>query len=267
MADTAVIKLRQKDSWSAGEYLVIGATITMVGELLCEAVDLRSGQEVLDVATGTGNTALAAARRFCKVTGIDYVPRLLEQARKRAESEGLQVTFRKGDAENIPFQDASFDVMLSTFGCMFAPDQEKTASELIRVCRSKGKIGLANWVPDGMVGEVLSTSGKYVPPPSGLKPPTLWGTRERLEELFGNRVSSMQIIRRSFAFRYPSAEYWLQFNRTHLGPMSKTFEKLDEEGKNRLAEDLLAVVKRFNRSGDETIVATSDYLEIVAVKK
>src|SRR5690242_20055963 len=176
--DWSAIKVRQQKSWSTGDYSVIGATLVVISEELCEAVDLHAGQSVLDVATGSGNTAIAAARRFCKVTGIDYVPSLLEVGRRRAGAENLHVTFQEGDTENIPFGNASFDVVLSTLGVMFTPDQEKAASELLRVCRPGGKIGLANWTPTGFIGAVFRSIGKYIPPAPGLKSGALWGTEE-----------------------------------------------------------------------------------------
>jgi SAM-dependent methyltransferase len=161
--DLTTVKERQHKVWSSGDYGKVGVSLVVIGELLCEAVDVRSGQKVLDVATGSGNTAISAARRFCKATGIDYVPDLIEQARERAAAEGLDVAFEVGDAENLPYPDASFDVVLSTLGVMFTPDQHKAARELLRVCKPGGKIGLANWVPDGYVGNMLRTVGKHFP--------------------------------------------------------------------------------------------------------
>jgi ubiquinone/menaquinone biosynthesis C-methylase UbiE len=261
------IKERQRKAWSSGDYGKPGVTLIIIAELLCEAVDLRPGRRVLDVATGNGNTALAAARRFCEVTGIDYVPALLEEGRERAAVEGLRVDFREGDAEDIPFPDASFDYVLSTIGVMFAPDQEKAASELLRVCRPGGKIGLANWTPDGFVGEFFRTIGKYVPPPPGLKPPGLWGTEERLRELLGEGIRSLQATRRSFVFRYPSAKYYVDFFRTYFGPLQKAFEALDETGQEALASDVEELIHRYNRSDDETAVWPGDYLEVVATRR
>ncbi len=265
--DLAVIKERQQKAWSSGDYSKPGARLVIMSELLCEAVDLRPGRRVLDVATGNGNAALAAARRFCEVIGIDYVPALLVDARRRATAEGLQVSFQEGDAEDIPFPDASFDYVLSTIGAMFAPDQEKAASELLRVCRPGGKIGLCNWTPDGFVGEFFWTIGRHVPPPPGLKPPVLWGTEERLRELLGEGISSLQATRRSFIFRYPSVRYYVDFFRTYFGPLQKAFEVLDDTGQEALARDVEDLVNRYNQSGDETAVWPGDYLEVVAVRR
>jgi ubiquinone/menaquinone biosynthesis C-methylase UbiE len=201
------------------------------------------------------------------VVGVDYVPELLQEGRERARAEGLEVDFREGDAEDLPFPDASFDVVLSTLGTMFAPNQEKVAEELLRVLKSGGKVGMANWTPDSFVGEMFKTIGKYVPPPAGLKSPFLWGTGERLRELFGSRIDSLQTERRSFVFRYPSARHCVDFFRTYYGPMSKTFKALDEEGRESLERDLIELVERYNRSDDETAVWPGDYLEVVAVRR
>jgi ubiquinone/menaquinone biosynthesis C-methylase UbiE len=265
--DLTVIKERQQKAWSSGDYGKVGVKLVIMAEMLCEAVDLRPGQRVLDVACGNGNAALAAARRYGEVVGIDYVPALLEEGRERAGAEGLEVAFQEGDAENLPFPDASFDVVLSTLGTMFAPNQEKVAGEILRVCRPGGKVGMANWTPDGYVGEMFRTMGKHVPPPAGLKPPFLWGTEEGLRELFGEGVSSLRTRRRSFVFRYPSAQHFIGFMRTYYGPMSKAFEALDEEGQESLERELIELVQHFNRSGDETAVWPSDYLEVVATKR
>jgi SAM-dependent methyltransferase len=265
--DLTAIKQRQQQSWAAGDLAAVVTGLVIVGELLCESVDLRSGQQVLDVATGSGNTALAAARRWCEVTGIDFVPALLERARERAAVERLPITFQAGDAERIPFADASFDVVLSTFGAMFAPDQEKAAGELLRVCRRGGKIGMANWTPDSFVAETQRVSARYLPPPPDLKPPLLWGTEARLRELFGEGIASLQATRRSFVFRFRSEQHWLDFHRSHLGPARQVYESLDTPGQESLTQDLREVLRRFNRSGDETVVIPSDYLEVVAARR
>lgn len=262
-----VVKERQQQTWSAGDYTRIGNPLLLMGEKLCEAVDVRSGQKVLDVATGSGNTALSAARRFCATTGIDYVPALVEQARQRAAAEGLAVAFEVGDAENLPYPDASFDVVLSTLGVMFAPNQERAASELLRVCRPGGKIGLANWTPDSYAATMFRTVGKHFPPPPGVQPPPLWGTEERLRELLGEGLFSLDPTRRTYSFRYPSAGHFIEHFRSYYGPMHKAFESLDPDGREALESDLRTLIADWNVSGDETTVLPSDYLEVVAVKR
>ena len=265
--DLAAIKEAQQRAWASGDYAMFGAALLIMSELLCEAVDLRPGQTVLDVATGSGNTALAAARRFGETTGIDYVPALLERARERAAAERLEVAFREGDAESIPLPDASFDVVLSTLGVMFAPDQEKVAKELLRICRPGGKVGLANWTPDGFIGNMFRTLGKHVPPPPGIKPPPLWGTEERLRELLGEGVASLGVTQRSYKFRYPSAGHFVEYFRSYYGPTLKAFESLAPDGQEALVEDLEELLEHWNTSGDATIIVPSDYLEVVAVRR
>ncbi len=264
--DLVKIKERQQLAWASGDYAVFGAALLIMSELLCEAVDLRPGQKVLDVATGSGNTALASARRFGETTGIDYVPALLERGRERAAAERLEVAFREGDAESIPFPDASFDVVLSTVGVMFAPDQEKAAGELLRVCRPGGRIGLANWTPDGFAGELGSLFGSYLTFSPGLKPPVLWGTEGRLRELLGG-AGDLRIARRSFVFRYRSALHYLEILKTQLGPTREAFLALDPEKQERLTGDVVDLVGRFNRSEDGTMVVPSDYLEVVVTRR
>jgi SAM-dependent methyltransferase len=261
------IKERQQKTWSSGDYAKIGNPLVIMGECLSEAVDVRPGQKVLDVATGSGNTAISAARRFSMATGIDYIPDLIEQARERARAEGLDVAFEVGDAENLPYPDASFDVVLSTVGVMFTPDQERAARELLRVCKPGGKIELANWVPDGYVGNMLRTVGKHVPPPAGVKPPPLWGTEDRLRELLGEGVSSLDTTRRTYVFRYLSVDHFIEQFRSYYGPVHKAFESLDEDGRGALENDLKELIGKWNISGDETALLPSDYLEVVAVRR
>ena len=264
--DFTAVKSRQRATWSSGDYAVIGTTLAITGELLCEAVELRPGQRVLDVAAGNGNATLAAARRWGDVTSTDYVAALLERGRERAAAERLFITFQEGDAERLPFADASFDVVLSTFGVMFSPDQEQAAQELLRVCRPSGKIGLANWTPDGFIGHVFRTIGKYVPPPAGVKSPALWGTEQRLRELFGDGISELEITKRMFVFRYRSAQHWLDIFRTFYGPLLKAFAALDAAGQASLAGDLTDLLERFNQGGRETLAVPSEYLEVVATR-
>ena len=265
--DLTAIKGRQQKAWSAGDYGKVGVTLSVIAELLAETVDLYPGQSVLDVACGNGNTSLAAARRFCDVVGIDYVPMLLDEGRQRAQAEGLMVDFREGDAENLPFPDGSFDVVLSSIGVIFAPDQEKAAAELMRVCKLGGKIGMANWVPDSYVGDLFKTMGKHVPPPPGLKPPFRWGTEEGLRELFGDGTGSLLTRRRTFVWRFPSARHHVEFMRGYYGPLQKAFEALDESGQKALEEDLISLVEHYNRSENGTAVWPADYLEVVVARR
>src|SRR5918997_1304587 len=259
--DANALKERQVKIWTSGEYARIGNPISIMGEILCEAVDLRSGDRVLDVATGSGNTAISAARRFCEVTGMDLAPESIEHARRRAEAEGMDITFEVGDAEDLSYPDASFDVVVSTIGVMFCPNQEKAAAELLRVCKPGGKIGLASWTPEGFTGNMLRTVGKHVPPPPGVKPPSSWGTEERLRELLGDGVSSLETTRLTYNFRYPSAEHFVDWFRNYYGPTVRAFAALDPEGQEALAGDLKKLCKSRNTSGDATLVAPSDYLE------
>jgi ubiquinone/menaquinone biosynthesis C-methylase UbiE len=265
--DLATIKQRQHGAWSSGDYAVVGTTLQIVGEQLCEALDLRAGSKVLDVAAGNGNATLAAARRWCDVTSTDYVPALLERGQERAAADHLTVEFREADAEALPFADASYDVVLSTFGVMFTPDQEKAASELARVCKSGGKIGLANWTPQGFIGQLFKTIGRHLPPPAGVKSPALWGTPARLEEMFASQASDISAEPRMFVFRYRSPEHWLDVFKTFYGPTLKAFAALDESGQAALKRDLLALLDEFNHADDGTIVVHSEYLEAVITKR
>ncbi|RDJ22222.1 SAM-dependent methyltransferase [Bosea caraganae] len=263
--DLGALKARQQGAWSSGDYAVVGTTLQIVGESLCEALDIRAGQTVLDVAAGNGNASLAAARRWCDVTATDYVGALLDRARVRAGAERLAMSFREADAENLPFDDSSFDVVLSTFGVMFTPDHEQAAAELMRVCRSGGKIGLANWTPESFIGQLFKTIGKHVPPPAGARSPALWGTQAHLAGLLGPEAS-IEAHERHFTFRYRSAEHWLEVFRTFYGPVLKAFAALAPQGQAELESDLKALIARFNRSGDGTMVVPSAYLEVVVSK-
>ena len=265
--DLTAVKARQQATWATGDYHVIGARIILSSELLIESLDLRSTERVLDVATGSGNAALAAARRNCEVIGIDYVPALLEHARRRADVEGLSATFIDGDAEALPFDDASFDVTASVFGAMFAPDHAKTASELARVTKPGGRIGLVAHTPDGFIGQLFKTVGKHVPPPAGVASPVLWGTTEHLEELFGDDIAELRTERRQLVFRYPSAEAYVAEWRRFYGPTSKAFDAVGEAGADALAADILDLVGRFDRAGDGSMVVANDYLEAVIVRR
>jgi ubiquinone/menaquinone biosynthesis C-methylase UbiE len=265
--DLSALKIRQQAAWSSGNYAVVGTTLQIVGEQLCETLDLRSGSRVLDVAAGNGMVTLAAARRWCEVTSTDYVPALLEQGRTRASAEGLAIGFMEADAECLPFDDASFDVIVSTFGVMFTPNQPQAAAELLRVCRSGGKIGLANWTPEGFIGQVFKTLGKYLPPPPGAKSPALWGTRARLDELFGDQAAAIKAEPRLFNFRYRSPEHFLDVFKTFYGPVLKAFLALDAATQENLRNDLHALIVRMNRSGDATMVVPSEYLEVVITRR
>ena len=264
--DLAAVKARQQATWSSGDYSVVGTTLQITGEALCEAVDLRSGERVLDVACGNGNAALAAARRFARVTGIDYVPALLVRAGSRATADGVALELREGDAEDLPFPDGAFDVVLSTFGVMFAPDQDRAAREMLRVCRHGGRVGLASWTPDGFIGQVFRLLASHVPPPPGLRGPSQWGTEERLAELFAGEVREIRTQRREFTFRYRSPEHWVEVFRTWYGPIHRAFASLAPEGQGALAGDLLALIGRLNVARDGTMVVPSPYLETVIAR-
>jgi SAM-dependent methyltransferase len=267
MTDFEAIKSRQRDVWAAGDFGMIAWNTAFVGEMLCEEVDLRAGQRVLDVACGTGNVALSAARRYCDAVGVDFVPALIERARERAAAERLPATFKVGDAENLPFEDAGFDVVLSIFGCMFAPDQEKAAAELLRVCRPGGIIGFASWTPDGMWGRLFKLHGQYLPPPPGVRPPPLWGTEAHIRELFGDALRDLRLHKRKALFRAKSAQAWFDFFKTWFGPTIAVLKALDEGGREGFASDVMAELKRANRADDGTLVAEAEYLEVVAVRR
>jgi ubiquinone/menaquinone biosynthesis C-methylase UbiE len=265
--DLEAIKAKQRATWGSGDFGIIGTTLQIVGESLCETVDLRSGSKVLDVAAGNGNCTLAAARRWCDVTSTDYVPALLEQGRRRAEAERFDVRFQEADAEALPFADGTFDVVLSSFGVMFTPNHERAASELLRVTRSGGRIGLANWTPAGFIGRMFPIIGRYVPPPAGVTPPSRWGVKDHLDKLFGASASDIGVTPKTFVFRYRSAEHWVDVFRNWYGPVYKAFAALPAEGQRALEDDLLVLIEEFNRSGDSTMVVPAEYVEVVVVKK
>ena len=263
----AALKSRQQAAWSSGNYAVVGATLQIVGEELCEAMDLKSGAKVLDVAAGNGMASLAAARRWCDVTSTDYVPALLEHGRARAAANGMTIEFREADAENLPFEPNHFDTVISTFGVMFTPNQDKAAAELMRVCKPKGQIGLANWTPEGFIGQVFKTLGKYLPPPAGAKSPALWGTRARLTEMFDAGAQSIKAESRIFNFRYRSPDHFLEVFKTFYGPVLKAFAALETAKQEELQNELHGLIVRMNRSGDSTMVVPGEYLEVVITKR
>jgi len=265
--DLNALKARQHGAWSSGDYAVVGTTLQIVGEELCEAIDIRAGQKVLDVAAGNGNATLAAARRWCDVVSTDYVPSLLERGQLRARADGLKVEFKQADAEALGFDDAAFDVVMSTFGVMFTPDQDRAAAELLRVCKRGGKIGLANWTPEGFIGQLFKTLGKHLPPPAGARSPALWGTEARINEMFAASAASIKAERRHFNFRYRSPEHFLDVFKSYYGPMLKAFAALDTANQQRLRDDILALIATMNRASDGTMIVPSEYLEIVIVKR
>lgn len=261
--DFTSIKTKQQAAWASGDYAVVGTTLQIVGEELAEACDLRWDQTVLDVAAGNGNATLAAARRGCQVTSTDYVGSLLERGAERARAERLQVEFREADAEALPFADASFDVVLSTFGVMFAPDQPRVASEMARVCRSGGIIGMANWTPDGFIGQIFKTLGRYLPPPAGVQSPSRWGVEAEVRAMFGERAGQMAVTPKVFNFRYRSAAHFIDVFRTWYGPVHKAFLALPPEQGLALEGELTDLLNRLNRGGPNALVVPSAYLEIV----
>jgi ubiquinone/menaquinone biosynthesis C-methylase UbiE len=267
VADFAAVKVRQQAAWSTGDYAVVGTTLQIVGENLCEALDLRAGSRVLDVAAGNGNATLAAARRWCDVTSTDYVGSLLASGRARAQAEGLAVRFQEADAEALPFADASFDVVMSTFGVMFTPDQHQAAAELARVCKPGGRIGLANWTPDSFIGQLFKTIGRYVPPPAGVNSPALWGTQARLDALFDGTARTITSNSRDFTFRYRSPAHFIDVFRTFYGPMNKAFAALEGERLAAFHADLMTLIEHGNRSNDATLVLPSEYLEVVIERR
>lgn len=265
--DLAAIKTRQQATWASGDFGIVGVTLQIVGESLCEAIDLHAGERVLDVAAGNGNATLAAARRFAEVTSTDYVPHLLEQGKKRADAERLRAKFEVADVENLPYADGAFDVVLSTYGAMFAPDQARTASEMLRVTRAGGRIGMANWTPEGFLGDLFRLMGSFVKPPAGLDSPTLWGSEKRLAALFGAKARKIDCTRRDFMFRYLSAEHWIEIFRTYYGPTHKAFAALPPPRQDELHVALIELLSKHNRArGEGSLVIPGEYLEVVITK-
>ncbi|MBV6821764.1 class I SAM-dependent methyltransferase [Pseudomonas sp. PD9R] len=266
--DLAALKNRQMAAWASGDYAVIGTTLQIVGEQLAEACDLLCDEHVLDVAAGNGNATLAAARRGCNVRSTDYVAALLERGEDRARAERLDnVVFQMADAEALPFEDASFDAVLSTFGVMFAPDQTKAASELARVCRPGGRIGLANWTPEGFVGQMFKTLGKHLPPPPGAQSPTQWGTEVWLHKHFDERDFLVQVTQRIFNFRYRNAGHFIDTFRSWYGPVHKAFAALPADGATALENDMTELLNRSNRAGEKSLVVPGEYLEVVITRR
>ena len=264
--DLAALKGRQQLAWASGDYAVIGTTLQIVGEELAEACDVRWDEDVLDVAAGNGNATLAAARRGARVTSTDYVPTLLERGADRARAERLDVKFEVADAEALPYADASFDVVLSTFGVMFAPDHARTASELARVCRPGGRIGLANWTPESLVGRMFKVLGKYQPPPAGTQPGPLWGAESHLRTLFAGKADAIVTTRRYFKFRYRSAAHFIDVFRTWYGPTHKAFAALPADKASALERELTELLDSMNRDAPRSLVVPSEYLETVITR-
>ena len=265
--DFEAIKKKQQATWASGDFAVIGTTLQIVGELLAEAADIRAGERVLDVAAGNGNVTLAAARRFAEVTSTDYVPALLDKSAVRAKAEGLNVTYRVADVEQLPFPDQSFDAVVSTYGVMFAPNHARSASEMMRVVRPGGRIGLASWTPEGFIGKLFKVVGSFVPPPAGVKSPVLWGTEAHLQDLFGKDASAIRSERRDFNFRYHSAEHFIQIFRDFYGPTHKAFAALDEPKQKALAAAITELLEQTNVAGNGSLVAPGEYLETVITRK
>jgi len=265
--DLLAVKRRQQKAWASGDYAAVAARIQPIAEQLVDAADLAAGSKVLDVATGSGNAALAAARSGCDVTGVDYVPELLERGRMRSAAEGLEIDFAEGDAEDLRFPDASFDAVVSCLGVMFAADQERAATELLRVCRPGGSIALANWTPSSFVGDMFRTVARHVPPPAGVRSPLQWGTEQRLVELVGDGVGELLVRPRTFVFRFRSPTQFVDFFRLNYGPVHTAFAALDEPGRAQLHDDLTALATTHNRATGPSVALPSEYLEVIATRR
>jgi SAM-dependent methyltransferase len=265
--DFDAVKKRQQIAWSSGDFAVVASRIVLVAEQLCDTADLHAGWRVLDVATGSGNAAIAAARHGATAVGVDYVPALLERGRRRAAAEGLPVELLEGDAEALPFRDASFDAVISVFGSMFAPNHAKAAAELVRVCRPGGTIALASWTPDGFIGELFKVIARHVPPPAGVQSPMLWGTKAHLRTLFGTDVTSLDVRERTFTFRFLSAEDFTTFFRLWYGPTVKAFAALEGEARDALERDMTDLAQTFDRLGNGAIALPAAYTETVAIRR
>ena len=265
--DLAAVKQRQQQAWASGDFAVVAARIVLTAEQLVDSADLHAGWHVLDVATGSGNAAIAAARLGCSAVGVDYVPSLLDRGRRRAAAESLDVVFMEGDAEELPFPEASFDAVTSVFGAMFAPDHARTAAELARVCRPGGRIALASWTPEGFIGDLFRTTAKHVPPPAGVSSPMLWGTEAHLRHLFGEEISSLELTERTFTFRFPSAEHFVTFFRLWYGPTLKAFAALGDAGREALEADLTELARRHDRLETDALAIPATYLEAIAERR
>jgi SAM-dependent methyltransferase len=264
--DFDAIKRRQQATWASGDFAIIGTTLQIVGESLAEAADVRADERVLDVAAGNGNASLAAARRFARVTSTDYVPQLLEKGAARARAEGVEISFQVADAENLPFADGEFDVVLSTFGAMFTPEHHRAAQELLRVTRSGGRIGLANWTPEGFLGELFGVVGRFVAPPPGTRSPMLWGSEPYIVGLFGPQATELRCVRRHFNFRYRSAAHWIEVFRSFYGPTHKAFAALEAARQSQLSAAIAELLGQWNVAGPGSLVVPAEYLEIVVTK-
>jgi SAM-dependent methyltransferase len=265
--DLASLSQRQKAVWFAGNYAAIAATQQIVAETLCAAASIAAAEHVLDVASGTGNAAIAAARRLAHVTAIDFVSEHLAYGRARAMAEGLPAEFRLGQAENLPFGDGMFDVVVSAFGAMFVPDQRKAARELTRVCRAGGRIALACWTPDGLMGRVHALIDRYVAPPPGTESPMQWGREDHLRDLFGARATAIAVRRRTVDVCYRSPEHWLAMAQTHYGPLNRAIDSLDLERRKALQAELVETVRSYNVAGPDTLIAPAAYLEAIVHRR